>query len=410
MKRARWLVIAAVLDAWSLIMPGAANADMSSTIYPYLELAGVYTDNAQQQSSEHARGDFIATELLGGSLQTAAPNKYFGVDYTTLGAQYISTPSLDRTFQDHFVGASYDQGLSTSITLSLRDTLLVGNPVTSMIITGGTVPFSPQLLQSLLFRSSTLDNLFNVETNYTSPTSWDLGANVYQLFFNGSGTEGSFGQGATLIADYPLNYQLRVGSEYDFEDFRYTQRFPPTETHWPQVRLIWSPDSNFSVLLRGGPIFFDNFAGGSNGFHRSGGWSIDPGGMLVAKYSGRKVDIALEGGQQPGIGAGLGEAGLYRNSSFILDYAVSRSLSVFARQGFLDISAPHTNAQVITYTVGVSYQVSKNFLLTAQYYGIRNLLSGTSAQIVGIKPGTQPVTNLFLIGVICELDPIRWRW
>jgi len=405
--------LAATLVGWLVIsVATVAVAQVSSTLYPYGEFAALYDDNIDQAAGRNGRGDFISTELLGGSLQTDAPQKHFALDYSTLESQYLSTPSLDRTFQDHFVGASYDQRLSPNITFSMGDSLLIGDAVSSAIITGGQVPLSLQLLQGLLFRSSSHNNFFNSDISYSNPQSWRASATVEQLFFSGGGTSGeSFGQGCTLTADHDLGKsEFDLGAAYSFEDFRFSELFPPTETHWPQLRLIWHPDANLDVLVRTGPIFADSFAGDSNGVPHSGGWTIDPGGMLQMRYSGRRFNVSIEGGQEPGLGAGLAGAALYRSASLFFEYSISRRLVVFVKQGFLQTSANGSSSQLITYSVGATNQISQHLSLTCQYYGIRNTVSGSSAQVIGVESGTNAVANLFLVGVIWQVAPIHWRW
>jgi len=412
-KRTGWQTVAIAAAGWVLFSSAPGGA-VDFTLYPYAEIAGVYNDNIGQQSTGNGsgRGDFIATELLSGSLEADASQKHFSLDYSTVESQYVSTPSLDRTFQDHYVGTTYDQRISPTTTFSVTNSLLVGNAVSSTIITGNQIPIGSQLLQGLLVRNSSCDNLFNADLTYTEPQSWSLGAAVHQLFFSGGGGAAgeSFGQGVALNADRPIGGNFRAGPGYSFDDFRFGGEFPPAESHWPQVRLIWQPDLSYYVLIRTGPILMDNFAGVSNGVYQSGGWSVSPGGMVLARLSEPRFSVQLEGGQQPGLGVGLAGAALNRSASLLLEYLASRSLSVFVKQGFLEVSAQDSDAKLITYSIGATYRMSRNVFLTAEYYGICNIFNGTSAQIVGVESGTQTVSNMFLVGVMWEPAPIYWRW
>jgi len=412
MKRAYWRSPAFAIAAW-VLMWGVPCAAATFTFYPYAELASVYTDNASHYSSSDAHGDFIATELLSGSLQADASEKHFALDYSTVESQYISTPSLNRAFQDHFVGTSYDQRISPGITLSVNDSLLVGDGVSSTIITGNQIPIGSQLLQGLLARSSSRDNLFNAGLSYSEPQSWDLGTQVRQLFFSGGGGASgeSFGQGIALTADRPLGGYYWLGAGYSFDDFRFESQFPRAESHWPQMRLTWQPDLNYYVLVRGGPILMGSFAGASSGVYRSGGWSINPGGLVQARYSNPRFVAQLEGGQQPGLGAGLAGAALNRSVSLLLQYAASRSVSLFIKQGFLEVSARDRDSKLITYSIGATWLLSRKLFVTAQYYSMRNIYGGGSgARAAGAESGTRLTTNMFLIGATWQSAPIRWRW
>lgn len=398
-----------ILAAFAFLFCPRPGLTAEATLYPYLEVAGVYNDNVRQQTGGNGRGDFIATQLLGATLETDAPAKHFTLNYSTLASQYVSDSSLDRTFQDHYVGATYYQRITPTLTLTSSESLLVGDAISSSMISGAQVPITPQLMQTLVFRSSSINSAFNTSLSYVTPRSWTINGQIQQMLFNSS-SGSSFGQGTMLSADHPVTEEVKVGGQYNFTDFRFTSDYLPVESHWPQARLSISPSDQIEVLLRLGPIVFYSFGGSTPLVTRQSGWNINPGGLLTAQYAGENLRISLNGGQQPGLSDGLSGAALNRTTTLSLQRTLTRRLLAYLNVGFLDISSSGSDSQLLMYTIGTTYRYERNWYLTAQYQCSRNLYSGTSAATAGVPPNQQTVSNLLLVGVLWTPDPRRWRW
>ena len=252
------------------LLAAARRADaVEVSLWPMAELDEFY-DNNVKLTPTGRKGDFVTAESFGATLEASTAARDFFLTYQTRLLEYVSYPGLDRFGKDHAANLRDAEYLTPATTLTISDSLLVGNAVSNGILTNGATPIGTQLMQSLFYQSSTLSNDFSLDLSSRYSNSFTWTANIHQYVFttlSGSSASSSsssglfFDQGGSVGGLWDLPERFAGGFICQFDDFRSNSSLPTTQTYWPQVKLAWGEGTPFSVLAQVGPIVSDSSAG-----------------------------------------------------------------------------------------------------------------------------------------------------
>ena len=396
------------------------------SLWPMMELDEIY-DNNVDLTPKHRKGDFVTAETFGATLEAATAARDFFLTYQTYLLKYTSYAGHDRFGNNHFVNLRDDERLTPATTLSITDSLLVGNAVSNGILANGATPIGTQLMQSLFYRSSILSNYYAIDafSRYSESSRWT--ANIHQGLFttlsgqssssNGSGI--FLNQGATLGGERDLPERFAAGFGYQFDDFRSTASGQPSaETNWPQFRLRWGDDTPFSFRAQVGPIISFSSSGSLVTTGPSGKLSttsvpaqtqVGIGYFVGGGYHDRRLTVTASAAQQPGFGAGFSFATDAQTFGLLVNYKLSRRATVFVNGGYYTQSRAGSSEQILTYTGGMTYRLTRYLTLSANYVGYQTKASGSA--VVGTLvavPGARTTVNLFQLGVTFAPPPLKW--
>ncbi len=405
-----------------LMLPTARVARAAElSLWPYAEVDEAYDDNVKETSS-NKKGDFLTVESFGATLEAETAARSFFLTYSTTMIEHASYSNEDSFGQNHYLGIQDTERLSANTTLSINNSFLVGNSIGGNFVTTGSTPIGSQLLSSILYRTTTLDNGFAANLFSKVSNSFSLIANVHQNFFStlsnsvtSGGVTGSaaskenFNQGGSLEGDWYLGERFTAGAVGDFEDFRFSNtEIPTTESEWLQARLGWGLGTPFYVLAQVGPIISESSSGTIGTTHQAAQTKVDFGYLITASYKDRRLQFSAAAGQVPELSAGLGGYSTAQTYGALIQYKLSRRATLFANFGYVNFTGTGISTQVLTYTGGVSYRLAQMFSLTAQYLGYQTIGGGTSTSTAFAIPVGTTVTNIFMIGVIVTPLPLKW--
>src|ERR1700693_2523664 len=103
------------------------------SLWPMLEIDQIY-DNNVDLTPTHRKGDFVTAETFGATLEAATASRDFFLTYQTYLLEYASYAGHDRFGNNHFANLRDDERLSPATSLSITDSLLVGNAVSNGIL------------------------------------------------------------------------------------------------------------------------------------------------------------------------------------------------------------------------------------------------------------------------------------
>jgi hypothetical protein len=396
------------------------------SLWPVAELDELY-DNNVDLTPANRKGDFVTAETFGATLEASTAARNFFLTYQTDLLEYASYPGHDRFGSNHFANLSDNEKISPATTLSISDSMLVGNAVSNGILANGATPIGTQLMQSLFYQSSTLSNslAINLFSRYSSSFSWT--ANIHQNFFtllsgssSSSNATGNFyDQGGALWGEWNLPERLAGGVGYQFEDFRSSGTQPSAETNWPQVRMRWGEGTPFSVSGQVGPVISNSSSGSLVTTSSSSTLSttgvpaqtkVEVGYLVSGNYRDRRLTVSASAAQQPGFGAGVAFATNLQSYGLLVSYKLSRRATVFVNGGYSTSSGSGFSQNVLTYTGGMTYRLNEYFTLSANYLGFQTKASGSAVLGTFVAvPGARTTINVVQAGITFAPPPLKWR-
>ncbi len=390
------------------------------------ELDEIY-DNNVKLTPTNRKGDFVTVESFGATLEASTAARDFFLTYQTQLLEYTSYSDLDRFGKDHAANLRDEEFLTPATTLTISDSLLVGNAVSNGILANGATPIGAQLMQSLFYQSSTLSNDFALDltSRYSNSFSWTADVHQY-LFMTLSGSSSSssgsglfFDQGGALGGQWELPERFAAGFAFQFDDFRSNGELPTTQTYWPQFKMGWGEGSPFSILAQVGPIVSDSSSGtivsaGLSGVPVStdiaAKTEVNVGYVVSANYHDRRLTISASAGQEPGFGAGFAGYAAEQTYGVLASYKLSRRATIFINGGYFTVSGTGVSADVYTYTGGMTYKLNEYFTLSANYLGFQTKASGSAvAGTLVAVPGKRATVNLVQAGITFAPPSFKWR-
>jgi hypothetical protein len=406
-------VVAWILFLVLLLSARAVQATEYS-LWPQLRIAGTYDDNTNTTPT-NLKGDFLSVQSPGTTLKASNVARDLYLTYQTLLLENASYSGKDRFFQDHYFNFQDNERLNPNTTLSINESFLLGNSIGGGVITNNTVPLGSQLLQSLLSNSSTMSSTFaaTLVSRFSDSFSWNANINqtTFSLLSGSPESKYNFSQGVAVAGDWNVGERFTVGTGYTFTDFRFSNSSTPTsEANMLAMRLGWGAGTPFSFLAQVGPVISQTSAGSIGKAAVSSQTSVDVGFLITGAYTGRRLSLTGTFSQAPGLNNGLAGAGIAQNYVTLVQYKLSRRATIFANGGYNSTEGASNSSRVIAVTAGLSYLLNENLSLSFNYVGYSSIADGVGASALVRVPGSESVTNLFIIGVTLHPDPLRWKW
>ena len=409
------LILSATI-AVSLLMAPRMAAAMEISLFPAAEFDQVYNTNVGVTAHDR-KADWVTAELLGGKLEARSPTRDLYLNYSTVFSEDASYSNLDQFARDHFIQANDTEQLSRAATLTVSDTFLRGNATSAQFFSDSTEPIGLQLMSALLYNSTTDSNSFAAQYHYVHEDTLALTSEVHQDLFSANSTSTganstlaglSFDQGGLVAVDRLWGERFTIGGGYQFDDFRFSNSVPSSESQMPMVRLGWGAGTPFSLMASAGPRIISSSSGiiGTSAF--SGDTKIEPGFLVAANYTGERLSLRASAGETSGLSAGLGGQTNNIIVSSLVQYRLTRRSMLFANIGYFDFSGTGSNGYTFSYAAGASYRLTRHISVTAEYYGFRTLDNGAGAGALVASPGQTVATNVFLLGVVFQASPFKW--
>ena len=404
----------AALTILLLMAPHTALA-MEVSLFPAAELDELYNSNVGA-TGNNPKGDWTTAELLGGKIEATSAHRDLFLTYATVFSENASYQNLDRFARDHSLRLNDTELLSASTTLSVSDSFLRGNAASAQFFSGATEPITSQLLATALYNSTTLSNAFSSNLRYVGPKLLAWSGELHQTFFSTGSTSRtvnttaglSFDQGGSLGVERPLGERFSIGAGYQFDDFRFNNGVPSSESHTPLLRLTWGTGSPFTLQAWAGPTFVSSSSGVIGRTRFPATTSVQPGFQVTANYQGERFSLQGSAGEASGLSAGFGGQTNNIAVTALCRYELTRRTILFTNVGYLDFSGTGTNGYSLSYAAGVSYRLTRQISLTAEYYGYQTQANGGSLGTFAIAPGQTIAANVFLFGIAFQGAP--WRW
>jgi hypothetical protein len=408
-----------LIAAIAILLIAASNPAlaMELSVFPTAEIDELYNSNVGT-TSNNPKGDWITAELLGGKVEASSRRRDFYLTYSTVFAENAWYQSLDRFARDHNLLINDTELLSDSTTLHISDSFLRGNAASGQFFTDSTEPVSPQLLAALLYnyRTTTQSNYFSAGLNYVNQNKFTWSSEVHQYLFSTSSSSNtqdattglSFNQGGSFAINRLVGERYSIGLGYQFDDFRFSDGVPTSDSHMPMLRFGWGGGTPFSLQVSAGPVIVSSSAGVIGGTRVAATTTVEPGFGVVAAYAGERFSLQGSAGEGSGVSAGFGGQTNNITASALVQYKLTRRALLFANVGYLNFSGSSINGYSFSYAVGASYRLTRHISLTGEYYGYRTLGNGAAAVGLAGTPGQTAVTNVFMFGVVFQLAP--WRW
>ena len=243
-------------------------------------------------------------------MEATSRNRDFYLTYSTVFAENAWYQNLDRFARDHNLQINDTERLSDSTTLHISDTFLRGNAASGQFFTDGTEPVTPQLMAAILYNynTSTQSNNFSAGVNYISQNRFTWSSETHQYFFStssssaapGTTTGLSFDQGGSFAINRPVGERLSIGFGYQFDDFRFSNSVPTSDSHMPMLRIAWGAGTPFSLQASAGPVIVSSSAGTIGVTRVAATTSLEPGFNVLAAYTGERFN--LQGSSRRGLG------------------------------------------------------------------------------------------------------------
>ena len=397
------------------------------SLWPLVELDEIY-DNNVKLTPTNTKGDFVTAESFGATLEASTAARNFFLTYQTQMLEYASYGGLDRFGKDHAANLRDVENLTPATTLSISDSFLVGDAVSSGILVNGATPIGPQMMQSLFYQTSILTNFLSLDlsSRYNSSFTWT--GNIHQDIFTTLPTSSAssssssgvfFDEGGSVGGLWDLPEKFVAGFVCQFDDFRSNNSLPTSEVYWPQAKVGWGEGTPFTILAQVGPIISDTSAGAIPSSTPSGATStssvaaqttVDIGYFVSGSYSTRRLTITASAAQEPGFGAGFVGYSVEQTYNLLASYKLSRRATVFVNGGYYTLSGSGVSANGLIYTAGMTYRLNEYFTLSANYLGFQTKASGSG--VVGTLvavPGQTTTVSLFQAGITFTPPAIKWR-
>ncbi len=389
MSRASNLLALSAAGAMLIFSCCPALAEDRLELWPQFAATEQYTDNLLLTAA-NAESDEITSAVGGGSLAFTNGERNVKLDYLTDGQLYAEHQGLDRGLQDHYVGFSDRERLSGETELSMGDTFIKGQPIFGQALVGPT-GVSLQLGQALL-QKEFLTNGFYADLNQNFSDRVSTTLSIHQTYYSSgaavTNTE-SYAQGGNLTLGYHFTPLWSALLGYDFEDFRFSSN-PTTDTHEPFAGLSCNLTRELTLTAQGGPVIVQTSA-----FTR-----VDAGYLVSAAYTTERLQAKLDSARQESTTAGFSGAGINQSIGGSISYALTRRSNAFVNNSYSRLSEGPAAADILSWSAGVNYRLTRPITLFAQYLGFR-----TSS------PQAPPVvTNSVLAGMRLTAQPWRWVW
>ncbi len=402
MRQRTLFAIALIITSVPLLGYARARSESLIKVTPTLQIQQMYDDNIRS-SPVNPEGDFITNSLLGFQLDLLGGARSGSFQYETNAQMFASHPSLNNIGETNFITLNGQENLSPVSNVSLVDSSIMANNSTGLFDGTTAASSNPQLALAAINHTSTANNLFNVRLDRQLNERWSTSFTLRQEFESqSSGSSGgeSFSQGGGFAAYYRLNPKTRVGTSYDFTDFRSSGASSAAEDHFVQLLLEWNLTPQLGFSGSGGAFLADSLDTGSI--------QVKPGGSVTAYYTGERWQLQLNAFQTPGIAA---FGGTFTRAWGKITYNLDRRTALFAGSSYYEFRGSGENTQFISYGGGLNYQPKRWLTLFAQYAGTRQSLSGSSVSLATSSafqsPGQQAVTNIYSIGVSIKFEAFR---
>jgi hypothetical protein len=407
------------IAAIAILLIAASNpaSAMEISVFPTAEIDELYNSNVQT-TSNNPKGDWITAQLLGGKVDASSRNRDFYLTYSTIFTENAWYQNLDRFARDHNLQINDTERLSASTTLHISDTFLRGNATSGQFFTNSTEPVSPQLLTALLYnyRTTTQSNDFSAGISYVNQNMLTWSSEVHQNFFSTSSSSAaqsatpglSFDQGGSLAVNRLLGERFSIGLGYQFDDFRFSNGVPTSDSHMPMLKFAWGAGTSFSLQASAGPVIVSSSAGVIGATRVAATTTVEPGFGFLATYAGERFDLQGSAGEGSGVSAGFGGQTNNITTGALLQYKLTRRALLFANVGYFNFSGSSVSGYSFSYAAGASYRLTRHISLTGEYYGYRTLGNGAGAIGLAGTPGQATVTNVFMFGMVFQLAP--WKW
>jgi opacity protein-like surface antigen len=348
----------------------------------------------QQQTSGHSN-DAISIINLGGSATVDSRDRNFSLDYSTAAEVYAQNSSLNQVFQDQYIGLHDYERLTPLTWLSLTDYFMNGQSTFGQSLIGSAAA-SPLLSQALL-QQNFLTNAFNLQLNHHFGELLSTSFNVSQTYYSTSGgqTSQSFQQGGDLNAYYALYSTLRVGPDFQFYDFRFSNQ-PRSDSYQPSLGFTWQRSEHLVTSGTIGPLILSSPTGTSIGL----------GYTLSTFYKGKRWLLNLVSSRTPSITAGLSNASVYQYEGASAQYQLSRWTTAYINGSFSQFSQTNNNSYILIYGGGINYQVTRSIAIFGQYTRYQtNSPSFTSDNSPSLPSNA---TDTLTFGI--RYTPRPWSW
>ena len=428
----RRVVSCCILAFLLLAVAGGAGA-VEVSIWPVAELDEIY-DNNVDLTPTNRKGDWVTSETFGATLEASTATRNVYLTYQTYLLEYAAYGGHDRFGNNHFANLRDDEQLSKNTRLSISENLLIGNAISNGSLVNGATPIGTQLMQSLFYSSSNLNNSFAIDlfSKYSESFTWT--ANVHQNLFStlssssstsssGSSNPNSgdfYNQGAAIGGQWDLPERFTGGFRYQFDDYRASNSQPTAETNWPQAQMTWGEGTPFLFRGQVGPTITSSSSGSLVTTNSMGALTtstvssktqVQVGYIVRGDYRDRRLTISAYAAQQPGFGAGFSFATNQQSYGALINYKLTRRATIFANAAYYDQGASGVSEQGLSYTGGVTYRLNKYLIVSGNYLGFETKASSSAVlggTFVG-TPGKRTTVNLFQAGITFSPPPLKWR-
>ncbi|HVN64929.1 MAG TPA: hypothetical protein VMT58_09850 [Candidatus Binataceae bacterium] len=400
-------VIAIVLAAF---MPAVARADNLLRLFPLLQGNFLYTDNVKFTPS-NAQGDFSSNFAGGFYLDVTTPKRYATLEYSTFASLYLSHSNLDRGGQAQFARITDEEDIAPHTKINLYDWFVRDSPVIMAVTSGDRIPeFTPGFTEFLLANNHVIINTFKADAAHAFNQRWTGQFGIGQETISSEGGSASTLQAASMNLLYRVNEQFSIGPGYRFADFIFPSSTQPnSQVQWPIAHAVWLPAKDLFAEGYIGPMVAYN----TTGVART---RVDPGGVLSIRYNPRPFHIAVSGGQQPGLSAGLGAGGVTRFGQGDFAWDITRRITFSANAGYSQVLPAGVSAQLIGYSAGMSERTTSWLTVFARYIGLRREYTGNPTAFTpgslpsGTEFGRESVANYWAVGASIAFEAFRWSW
>lgn len=407
--RRRWQrIIGLTAAGWLLTIAAATRVECATVVklVPSFTLSEFGTDNLLFATSNR-QADAITNLGLGFSLMADNPSRTGSLSYRTLSQIFAVHPRYDSYFQSHDLVMTELENLSPRTGLAFSDGLFIGNlsSATSLLAQaaagGAPTGLSPQTELGAANTQTTESNYFSASLNHALSESWSMTTGVGQSFTTSGTTGMNLYQSGNLGADHKFSNQLSIEMHYSFNDFRSTGPggTPPSQYNYFQFQANWQPTQHLTLQGGAGPIV--THVSGSNG-----GVSADAGYLGSVSYQGERWQLTVSGSQTPGLG--LQGSGLRRSAGANLNYLLTRYSTLFAYANYFQFPGSINSSDNVIYGLGVSSQVTRWLVLSAQYMGVQEtVLEGSPA--AGSGTSTRSITaNDLIVSATISFEALRF--
>ncbi|HUO04939.1 MAG TPA: hypothetical protein VMU16_07050 [Candidatus Binataceae bacterium] len=422
-KRLPILIVSVVL---AVFLPIAAHADNVLLAYPFLAVNGLYTDNVGFSTDQtfcvltpcnpihhpyhfattSPEGDFNFNFAAGFYLDFTNPDRHTSLNYSTFASLFLQNSQLDRAGQAQFFRFNDQENISPNTRLTIDNWFLRDSPESMAVITTDQpISLNPVFAAFFLANNHSIVNFFRLDLAHSFNRDWTGDAQAEQEVISSPYGNTSLLDSVSLGAQRSLSSTFSMGPGYKFYDMEFTLSSEPnSQAHWPVADFIWMPIENMRMEGYVGPIVAYN----TSGVNRT---RVDPGGIFTWRYQYRHMKMGIDGGQEPGLSAGIGAGGITRLGSGDFTWDLTKTVRFDTGGGYYEFMPPGADAKFFSYGAGLSQRVSSWMVVYARYLGFQREYSGAPVALpTGITIGQTAVANYYMIGATFAVEAFRWSW